>query len=168
MKAHGISTSTASVRTSSSSRMVKIEQKGSLSSKKRKMDAFKDEDGAGEDDPEQFEDVKAEPGNDEDEFRVKEEQGLQQGPMSMNDGSAKMSFCPHPDMSFLPGPGIFERQSSYNMAINTGNVYGLGGQQPRSHPSFLEFNGYEPATSGGEPTATRSAQHEPILINDSD
>jgi hypothetical protein len=169
MKAHGISTNAASARTGYSSRRAKTEQKGSPSSKKRKMDAFKeDEDGAGEDDPEQFDDVKTEPGNDEEEFRVKEEQGLQQGPISMNDGSAQLPFRPHPDMGFLPGPGMYERHNSYNIAVSTGNVYGLGDQQPRSHPSFLEFNGYEPANSGGEQTAIRSAQHDPILINDCD
>ena len=168
MKAHGISTNPASVRTGCSSRMAKTEQKGNPSSKKRKMDSFKDENGAGEDDPEQFEDVKTEQGNDEEEFIVKEEQGFEQGPISANDGSAQMSFRPHPDMGFLPGPGIFERHSSYNMAVNNESVYGLGNQQPRSHPSFFEYSGYEPANSVGEPAATPSAQHEPILINDSD
>lgn len=165
MKAHGISTNAASVRTGSYSRTVKAEQKSSSSSKKRKTDMFKDEEGAGEDDPEQFEDVKAEPGNDEEEFRVKEEQGLQQDPMPINDGGAQFSFRPHPDMGFLPGQGMYERHNSYGMAANTGNVYRLGDHQPRSHPSFFEYNSYEPAN---EPNTTRPAQHEPILINDSD
>ena len=167
MKAHGISTNGASIRTGSSSRTVKAEQKGCPSSKKRKMDAFKDEKGAGEDDPEQFDDIKAEQSNDE-ELRVKEEPGIQQGSTAMNDGNVPVSFQPHPDTAFLSGPCMYEPQSGYNMVVNTSNIYGLGEQQPRSHPSFFDFNGYEPSNATGDTESRLTAPHEPILINDSD
>ncbi len=169
MKAHGIAPNAASIRGSPSARSVKVERPdvSTPAAKKRKADSFAN-DHAAEDDQEQFDNIKPDPGNGVELLQVKEEPGT--GAMHVDNHQDLVPFMASlsaaADQS-MDGNSYIPRANHYMQAREShGDMYGMQAMEAQPVYINLPFFGHM-NTDGAGNSANQlgSSQDETILID---
>jgi hypothetical protein len=130
MRAHGIAPNAATIKPAPS-RSIKSDRHDSIEkpSKKRKADAFIEENGATDDDETFTNSIKSDPVNDKEKFMVKEEEHGHGQQLSMNDAANLMQY--------------YDTPPSYSSALG-----GLGGEQDYGSDYGGGASGYATPTGG--------------------
>ena len=134
MRAHGIAPNAAAIKPAPP-RSIKTDRRDSIDkpSKKRKVDAYVEDNGATDDDENFPNNVKSDPADAKEKFVVKEEEHVHQGQqLSMNDATSLMKYYDAPS-SYNDGLGEQDYGSDYGespsgYAIPMSGAYGLQAQ----------------------------------------
>ncbi|PSS09171.1 hypothetical protein M430DRAFT_183661 [Amorphotheca resinae ATCC 22711] len=159
MRSHGIAPNAATIKPAPS-RTAKAERRESNDrpSKKRKADAFI-EDNAAADDDEDFTSIKADPTNEKDKSHVKEEEPSQ---LSLGEAANLMQYYDTPSYNSaqLGGdeayPGSDYDNNSAGYATPLSGVYGLQAQQSYEFP-------YTPTGMNTGPGSSQGIHYQPMM-----
>lgn len=163
MKAHGIAPNAASVKAPPAARAFKTERKEVKgTSKKRKMDAFADDQGATDDD-ESFPNIKSDPVDGSELLVVKEEASHQ---AQFNESNNMMQFLPHldgDDDGYTSGGSIYEPATT---GFSTPIEHAYAPRSTQHYGNFAVFG--ESDIEEPQTPASQISHHKPqsIIIGD--